>query len=507
MGSKANDDLFQLIQSLSPSEKRAFKLLSERHSRKGGNNYLRLFDAIAAQENYDEQSIKAQFKKEAFTKNLSEAKSYLYKTLLRSLRFSKGPDSPETELREMLDHLEILHSKGLGEQAERQVSIGLQKAEALNLHAFIAEFLRWQRRLLKWRGGKNLRERLEEIGEQERNALKSEQLGAELRDLKGKIQAILNQQIDLRDQRQAEELETIWQNRLLREAPVNAGFHALSAYFYCHAYYHRLKGHLALAMAAWEEVVANFEAHPAQLKREQGQYVNALVSLLDMRISTRKLEPFQAELDKLANLVAKEPATVARIFFMEHHLILRHALVTGHLSTAMQRVPAFEQGMNKFANFLSGGLEMTFLFNICVVYFLAERYPEAQKYINMVLNRPHLPIREDITDAFKILEMVGRYARGQIDILEHLIKAQERRIRQLPGPQLFGKLALQLVVQLLHAADATETKDIIGKMLRKLDALPSEARPAGFEELQLWVRSRNEGQSMGMILKNEFNYQ
>lgn len=506
MGTKASDDLFQLITSLSASEKRAFKLLSERHSRQGGNNYLLLFDAIAAQPTYDEAAIKAQFKHKAFTKNLAEAKSYLYKTLLRSLRFSKGPGSPETELREMLDHLEILHAKGLGNQAEKQVQIGLQKAQALNLHAFIAEFLRWKRRLLKWRGDKRLSTALNEIGAQESEALKHQRLGALLRDLKGRIQAIMNQQIDLRDQFQAAALEEIWQHEALHEAPHEAGFHALSAYYYCHANYHRLKGQLEPAMNAWMQIVATFEENPAQIKRQQDQYTNALVSLIDLRISTRNLQPFHAELQKLASQKAQNTAMLARIFFMEHHLILRYALVTGHLDDAIERVPDFEAGMLRFAKFLSGGLEMTFLFNICVVFFLAERYPEAQKYINMVLNRPHLPIREDISDALKILEMVGRYSRGQIDLLEHLHKAHERRLKQLASTQIFGMLSVKFIGQLLHASDAKETKALIAQMHNQLDQLPADARPAGFEELQLWVRSRQAGKPITEILQADSSH-
>ncbi len=324
-----------------------------------------------------------------------------------------------------------------------------------------------------------------------------------MRDLKGRIQAIVNQQIDLRDQNQAEELATIWQHEALHEVPHAAGFHALSAYYYCHAYYHRLKGQLEPAMDAWKQIVATFEDNPAQLRRQKDQYVNALVSLIDLRISTRNLEPFQSELEKLASQKAKASATVARIFFMEHHLVLRHALVTGHLEAAMERVPEFEAGMLKFANYLSSGLEMTFLFNICVVYFLAERYPEAQKYINVVLNRPNLPIREDISDALKILEMVSRYARGHIDLLEHLHKAHERKMKRLSATQVFGSLSLQFIAQLLHAADAAETKAIIFTMHEQLESLPPDARPAGFEELQLWVRSRHEGRPIVEILQSD----
>lgn len=502
MGIKASDDLFQLIKSLSPSEKRAFRLISERHSRENGNNYLRLFDAISQQEEYDEAEIRRQFEGKAFIRNLAEAKSYLYKTLLRVLRFSKGPSSPETELREMLDHLEILNSKGLFEQAKKQVASGLQKATELNLHSFIAEYLRWERRLLKPGGGKHLATDLDRISAEEQQALAHIRIETQLRDLKGRIQAIISRQVDLKDQEAAAELERIWADPLLRKAPVSAGFHSLSAYYFSQAYYFRLRGQLEKALHAWEEVVANFEAHPKLLRREQDQYINALVSLIDMRINIRDLGPFESEMERLRSLKPRDQASEARIFFMVNHLQLRHALVAGNFRLAMERIPAFEEGMQRFANYLGSGLEMTFWFNICALYFLAERYPEAQRYINLVLNRPNLPIRQDISDALKIIEMISRYARGHHDLLEHLHKSQERKLKGQAGELVFARMSVQFVGQLIHAPDAKETQRVIQEMDAKLDALPVESRRAGYEELQLWVKSRHTGQSVEEILQS-----
>ncbi len=49
---KPSTELFQLIKSLSKSEKRYFKLTSSLQS--GEKNYMKLFDAIEAQYEYDE---------------------------------------------------------------------------------------------------------------------------------------------------------------------------------------------------------------------------------------------------------------------------------------------------------------------------------------------------------------------------------------------------------------------------------------------------------------------
>mgnify|MGYP000023314336 CR=1 FL=1 len=58
---KPSNELFQLIKSLTKSEKRYFKLSSSLQS--GEKNYMKLFDIIEIQDEYDEPAIKQKFKK------------------------------------------------------------------------------------------------------------------------------------------------------------------------------------------------------------------------------------------------------------------------------------------------------------------------------------------------------------------------------------------------------------------------------------------------------------
>ncbi len=54
---KPSTELYDLIKSLTKSEKRFFKLHSALQS--GPKNYLRIFEAIDKQKDYDEEAIKS----------------------------------------------------------------------------------------------------------------------------------------------------------------------------------------------------------------------------------------------------------------------------------------------------------------------------------------------------------------------------------------------------------------------------------------------------------------
>ena len=69
---KPSTELFNLIQSLSKSEKRFFKLSSSLHDAE--KNYLKLFDDIEKKKEYDDQEIKELFKNEKFINHLPSEK-------------------------------------------------------------------------------------------------------------------------------------------------------------------------------------------------------------------------------------------------------------------------------------------------------------------------------------------------------------------------------------------------------------------------------------------------
>jgi hypothetical protein len=72
------NELFLLIKSLKHSEKRYFTLSATTMVASKKNNYYKLFEVLDALKEYDEESILLKYRKEAFVKNYSANKAYLY---------------------------------------------------------------------------------------------------------------------------------------------------------------------------------------------------------------------------------------------------------------------------------------------------------------------------------------------------------------------------------------------------------------------------------------------
>lgn len=111
--------LFELINTLSKSEKSYFKQLST--TGKEEKIYLKLFDLIYDLNVYNtanEQTIIDQFSKSG---QFSEKINYLYNLILKSLR-SKSKQSPLAKLNSYLENIDILYEKALFNQAIDELS-------------------------------------------------------------------------------------------------------------------------------------------------------------------------------------------------------------------------------------------------------------------------------------------------------------------------------------------------------------------------------------------------
>lgn len=134
----ASDDLHSFISSLTMQEKRHFKMFAQAaYTRKGQNNYIRLFDAVGNQEQYDEEKIKKKFSGETFIRHLPSEKHYLFSLIQRSLRQYHSQSNIDVTLKELLIDAEILHDKSLYPQCRKVLAKAKKLAYKYERFVFI----------------------------------------------------------------------------------------------------------------------------------------------------------------------------------------------------------------------------------------------------------------------------------------------------------------------------------------------------------------------------------
>ena len=127
LANTAIDPLFELIKSLSKSEKRQFNLYVGRLDGNVSAKFFALFKLLDKQKTYNEKQV---IDSGIVSKQqLSNLKAHLYKQILVSLRLNPAHKNLRIQIREQLDFATVLYQKGLYKQSLKL----LDKAKAMAL--------------------------------------------------------------------------------------------------------------------------------------------------------------------------------------------------------------------------------------------------------------------------------------------------------------------------------------------------------------------------------------
>ncbi len=138
------DDLFQLIKSMTPAEKRFLK----QHFDLSDNLKIQLFDLINRQEVYDEAAIKAHFKGTAVARNLKVHKAQLTDLLINSLISGKHAQRKQKSAQTLLTEAQVLYEKNQLKLALKKVDKALEKTYKEELYLLRLSVLGLKKKLL-----------------------------------------------------------------------------------------------------------------------------------------------------------------------------------------------------------------------------------------------------------------------------------------------------------------------------------------------------------------------
>jgi hypothetical protein len=142
MSVTTQNSLFYLIHSLNSTEKGYIKKQASVHVVGDQNKYIKIFEAIDKQKEYDEEAILRMFEGEPILNNFGVAKIYLFKFILKCLE--QYHSTVKSELRSTLNHVEILYNKNLPAIAKKMLIKAKATATEYELYEYMEEIIDWE---------------------------------------------------------------------------------------------------------------------------------------------------------------------------------------------------------------------------------------------------------------------------------------------------------------------------------------------------------------------------
>ncbi|EDM43133.1 hypothetical protein SCB49_11679 [unidentified eubacterium SCB49] len=166
IGNLMSHFLFDLIKSLTKSEKIYFKRYAKFHAGEGEKNYLKIYDAIEGLKTYDKEVLPKLFKGTSIEKYQNSEVKYLNDKILLSLSNYNLNKSKRNKLQKGILMLEALSAKGLKKEALKKLRV--LKANAYKQEEFTAilRLIELEEIILFKQGILGYKDKLEELGQQ-----------------------------------------------------------------------------------------------------------------------------------------------------------------------------------------------------------------------------------------------------------------------------------------------------------------------------------------------------
>jgi hypothetical protein len=454
-------DLFDLIKSLTPSEKRYLKLFASSFGGKENSTYMRLFDAIEEMAEYDEEAIKKRFKNELFVRQLSVAKNYLYNVIQKSLIQSNAEFSVSMKMQMQLISVELLFEKGLHAQCEKLVHRLKEQCIKYEDYTLLERVLDWEIRLLL--KDSNYEEALKMTHQQSRQLeqrqliLKYKSKAIELFSTKIGTPAINSK----RKTEIAPIAKELLKNPIGKDAPI------LAQYFY----YSTLNFYYSSVRNAEErlnysyKVFSIFNENSAFAAANSRLYMGALNNYCQALLGMNEFKKVKKLLDDLK----KSDLFQEHSGFKERYVSSLASVINAELLLHLNNwrtndAIALEGIIKKITTEEKQNLSDLYLFELnyylALAFFMNKDYAKALDYINFLVHQNKKPSLHDIFYAARLLLLILHYELDNKLLLNNLT---DTTMRYLKRQNVLSEFDNYLIQYLKHQ-DAKKKNACLNKM-------------------------------------------
>ena len=482
---KHNSHSFNLIKNLTMSEKRYFKIFSERHTIGKQNKYVALFDTLDKAETENDVEIKKQLHKLKINPDfISADKNYLYNLILRSLNDFHDSRTMNMEVKELLMSIEILFYKGLYYECIKLI----HKAEKLSVECenfqLMVDVLMWKKKCAGYSTGL---QSAAKINNEIEHYLKLLNALKQITNLYYQSYQLLVKEEKQVDTKTINEFESILKKTQLISKENTLSFYALIFYHLIYANYYSVTDNRAKEFKQLQELISMLNNSKTYSIENPFDYVSiynrflALKKYFDTKSffdDIKVLTDFTKKIYINAELIAQ------RVFVHTQTHELEYYIITNNFFEAQNLIQKIEKSAQKSTIKIEPYHLIYFYYIHIVIMIFSGQFHKALKIINTIINnftsddRPQVYLRIELLNILVHYELKNNLL--VISFAAKLLKENKKRPILLPVEE---KL-IEILVKLCKAQNFTSKEaNLVFKKLAEV--IMNEKKQANFSVKQL----------------------
>jgi hypothetical protein len=502
------DSLFNLIHSLSRNEKGYFKKMISSVSPSEDKQIIKLFDAIEAQKEYDEEKLKTKFKDDKLSKNLSVSKNYLFNAILTTLRNYHKEHTISAKIRGLLTDAEYLYSKNLFNEFEEYVIKAKDLAEKNERHllqlAAMDDLFRSRSLLVH-----DFKERLLLSEEKYKKQI---QILQEYREII-EFRYIWDVYFELSNRRYHNpnlklELDSLMKSPLLQEDYIPSSYRAGLNHFNILAnIYSDLLKDYKKGEDLNRKYLAFLENEDWKLsddpKLKFGAYSNLMISLLDLGL----FDEYKVVLEKFKSYASNFPSLEYARYEKEMMLQQIYFVKSLQVKEGVEYISENEENLYRFEKLMNKTFYIAMIDNYYILYFLGGNFSKALHWTNKMIQYK-TDLRLDVKCFAQIFYLIIHYELNNLEHIEYSLRSVKRFLEAHSprNDEHYDWIVFDFFVELVKCNYEREFLDSFKKLEDRLNEVrhaPHNINVLDFFDIAAWAKSKIEKRPLLEVLREK----
>ena len=441
-----NQQLLSLINSLSKSEKRYFKINSSLI--KTNKTLLKLFNLIEKNKNCSVSEISEKLNI-SNKSNLAVIESRLQTLILKHLRGFHSNGSQSIELNNLITEIEILYNKRLFKNCGKLILKAKKIASKHDHHLALLSILKWESYIEKEQGKylKQSQDKLKEIVEKEEFIINSYKRLTEFKHhtfnlllfSKNKIIAQLNKELKDYDKLIDSHFFDIKPNFSFDEKLYSLNFKGM---------YYMSKANFKECLHQYLILIDLIESSDRKNILKSNEYFLGLNNLLLLQVMNKKFDDSNETLKKIYTQFEGLPTYKALLFNVTRCYEIGIYCEIGEAKKGLELIPEIENGLKKYDSETNEINKLLFYLNIAIIYFFNKKYSKSIYWLNIFLNDYSIK-KNDVTSNIyyygHIINMVIQFEAKNYDPIDYLYNECINNLKKIRKINKFDKIILSFI--------------------------------------------------------------
>ncbi len=508
------EPLFDLIQSLTQTEKRYFKLFSAMQFGGDQKNYAQLFELIEKQgrsaASYDESALL----KKMPSKYFSQLKRHLHTKIMESLRAYHAGESIDVQIHAHIHDFEILLQKSL----YRQSGKSLQKARRLaENHERFAEIIRINKLETKLLRTQNDLDQLDQHIEKVQHDLTHivRRIEDEVAFDKAFVH-IIKWNKELEFVRSAEELaalDKIFERQLPDAQVADLSVDALLKLYYIKGLYAFFTGNFAQSAVHFQKHLECIEANSWVIAEQMPTYVRALGNHALLHLKLNHFQDFADGLERLKGIKQQSHQIQQYVDYSVYMFELMFYTQTGQFEKAVQNIEGRDDEIGKIEQLIEQQnimyTERTYvLFKSMIAYLGSGNLRQALRMLNTFLNSADTDLKQDSYCMARIINLFVHFELGNADLLEYNLKSTYRFLNKKERLYRFETVMMDFIQNALEITSESALRNAFADLKKQIQPLEEQEFERNvFDHFDFisWLDAKVERKTFAELVQGKFS--